>query len=90
MADVPGAAVGVLVALVATSWGVLAQQQRRVDDNALKNASKTPNEWLTYGLDYGETRYSTLEQIDTTNVSRLGPPGLLKSDRAAAGRKPLR
>ena len=34
--------VGVLSALVTMSWGVLAQQ-RRVDDSALKNASKTPN-----------------------------------------------
>src|SRR5580765_4615291 len=60
-------------ALILTTWGALAQQPlTRVDDNALKNASSTPDRWLTYGLDYSETRYSTLKQIDTTNVSRLG------------------
>ena len=61
-------------ALIVTTWGAMAQQQppTRVDDNALKNASKTPDRWLTYGLDYAETRYSALKQIDTTNVSRLG------------------
>ena len=65
------AAVG---ALIVTTWAAVAQQQplTRVDDNALKNASSTPNNWLTYGLDYAETRYSALKQIDTTNVSRLG------------------
>jgi quinohemoprotein ethanol dehydrogenase len=64
------AAVG---ALIVTTWGAMAQQPlTRVDDNALKNASSTPDRWLTYGLDYAETRYSTLKQLDTTNVSRLG------------------
>ena len=30
------------------------------------------NEWLTYGHDYAETRFSTMNQINDTNVSRLG------------------
>ena len=47
-------------------------QNRRIDENALKNAGKTGEEWLTYGLDMAETRYSPLKQIDATNVSRLG------------------
>src|SRR5690606_19722663 len=29
-------------------------------------------DWLTYGRDYAETRYSPLDQIDTGNVARLG------------------
>src|SRR5580658_8627624 len=29
-------------------------------------------EWLTYGLTQGETRYSTLDQINAGNVKRLG------------------
>jgi len=49
-----------------------AQQARRVDDLALKNAGKTGEEWLTYGLTPGETRYSPLKQIGVSNVSRLG------------------
>src|SRR6516164_4722752 len=50
----------------------LGQQARRVDDLALRNSGKTGEEWLTYGLTPGETRYSPLKQIDTGNVSRLG------------------
>ena len=51
-----------------------AQQSpgRRVDDAALRNAGASGEEWLTYGLDPGEKRYSPLTQIDATNVTRLG------------------
>jgi len=48
-------------------------QAHRIDDAALKNAGKSGDEWLSYGLDQGETRYSSLNQINTSNVSRLGP-----------------
>lgn len=47
-------------------------QAHRIDDAALKNAGKSGDEWLTYGLDQGETRYSPLNQINTSNVTRLG------------------
>jgi quinohemoprotein ethanol dehydrogenase len=33
---------------------------------------KPGDEWTSYGLTPGETRYSPLHQIDTTNVGRLG------------------
>src|SRR5213593_1716048 len=59
---------GILLAM----WSAVAQQTRRLDDVALRNAGRTGEEWLTYGLTPGETRYSPLKQIDTTNVSRLG------------------
>ncbi len=46
--------------------------QTPINDATLKSAGKSGSEWLTYGLTQGETRYSTLNQINTTNVSRLG------------------
>ena len=49
----------------------LAQQTRQPDSNALKNAAQS-HEWLTYGGNYAETRFSPLRQIDASNVSRLG------------------
>src|SRR5438067_1491603 len=61
-----------LVGLLLATWIAAGQQVRRVDDPALRNAGKTGEEWLTYGLTPGETRYSPLKQIDTSNVSRLG------------------
>jgi PQQ-dependent dehydrogenase (methanol/ethanol family) len=61
-----------LAGFAMATWVVLGQQIRKVDDAALRNAGKTGEDWLTYGLTPGETRYSPLKQIDTTNVSRLG------------------
>jgi quinohemoprotein ethanol dehydrogenase len=59
--------------LVGSAFYAAAQQSKRVDDVALKAASKGGgDEWLTYGLSPGETRYSTLNQINAGNVSRLG------------------
>src|SRR5215468_7633640 len=59
-----------LAAIVFMTATVAAWQTKRVDKNALKNADKS-TEWLTYGHSYSEQRYSTLKQIDTTNVGRL-------------------
>src|SRR3982750_3913579 len=53
-------------------WAAPGQQARRIDDAVLRNAGKTGEEWPSYGLTPGETRYSPLKQIDTSNVSRLG------------------
>jgi quinohemoprotein ethanol dehydrogenase len=58
--------------ILATSLLVAGLQNRRIDENALKNAGRTGEEWLTYGLNYAETRYSPLKQIDASNVHRLG------------------
>ena len=60
-----------IAGLLLATWVVFGQV-RKVDDLALKNAGKTGEEWLTYGLTPGETRYSPLKQLDTNNVSRLG------------------
>ena len=60
-----------ILGLLLATWIATGQQVRRIDDLALKNAGKT-EDWLTYGLTPGEIRYSSLKQIDATNVSRLG------------------
>jgi quinohemoprotein ethanol dehydrogenase len=59
-----------LVGLAASSAS--AQQAYRVDDKALLNAGKTGDEWLMAGGNYSQTRYSSLKQIDASNVGRLG------------------
>src|SRR5580698_4998011 len=61
-----------LVCRTGAAWGeVIGHQGKPVDDTVLKNAGKTGTEWLSYGLTPGETRYSPLNQINTSNVSRL-------------------
>ncbi|HXW62637.1 MAG TPA: PQQ-dependent dehydrogenase, methanol/ethanol family [Candidatus Acidoferrales bacterium] len=61
----------VLVLAVGATTAV-AQRSGLVDDSALVNAGKNANEWLMNGRDYTEQRYSPLNQIDASNVSRLG------------------
>jgi quinohemoprotein ethanol dehydrogenase len=54
------------------AWLLVAQQPRRVDDALLKTGSKTGDEWVSYGVNWSEQRYSPLSQINASNVSRLG------------------
>jgi quinohemoprotein ethanol dehydrogenase len=43
-----------------------------IDDNRLINADKTTGDWLSYGRNYAEDRYSSLEQINKNNIKNLG------------------
>src|SRR5579862_1967277 len=45
--------------------------QTPVSSERLINAAKEPNNWLTYSGGYFSQRYSTLNQIDPTNVRNL-------------------
>ena len=43
-----------------------------VDGASIKANTATSNDWPTIGLDYAETRFSKLNQINTDNVKNLG------------------
>src|SRR5919106_2162704 len=63
----------VMAGLVAIAAAIVsAQQSRRIDDASLKRAGQGGDDWLTYGLNLAETRYSPLAEINTANVHRLG------------------
>jgi quinohemoprotein ethanol dehydrogenase len=49
-----------------------AQTLTPVTNADLVNAADNASEWLSYGRDYGETRYSPLNQINFSNVAELG------------------
>jgi quinohemoprotein ethanol dehydrogenase len=80
------AVLAVLITAVGLSAVMFAQQNRATNTAANVGANVTndvlrragtatdplPGEWLSYGRTQGETRYSTLKQIDTTNAKRLG------------------
>jgi quinohemoprotein ethanol dehydrogenase len=57
---------------LAATWIMLGQQPRKIDDEALRNAARTGDEWISYNLGWSEQRYSALNQIDARNVNRLG------------------
>jgi glucose dehydrogenase len=44
-----------------------------VDDARLRAASNATTDWLTYGHNYDNQRFSTLQQINRNNVARLAP-----------------
>jgi quinohemoprotein ethanol dehydrogenase len=44
-----------------------------IDTAAIKANAATTKDWLNYGLDYGDTRFSKLNQINTENIKNLGP-----------------
>ena len=60
-----------LLAIAAISIAT-AQTSRPVDDAALKDAGRNGDEWLSYNGNWSEQRYSPLNQINASNVSRLG------------------
>jgi len=64
--------IAVVALTVAGAWVGLAQQPRRVNDDLLKTGSKSGDEWVSYGVNWAEQRFSPLKEIDATNVSRLG------------------
>src|SRR5579863_6546975 len=50
----------------------LGAQDAKVLNNVGTSHDALPGDWLSYGRSLGETRYSPLNLIDTSNVSRLG------------------
>ena len=77
-----------ILAILAISVAVLAQQGKKIDDNALKNAAKNKEEWISYNRDWSETRYSPLDQINATNVSKLGLAWSLDIPNVGTGNPP--
>src|SRR5271154_658269 len=75
----------ILLVTVLSAFAAVGQQPKRVDENALKNAAKNGDEWLTYGRDYAETHYSPLTQINTSNVNRLGLSWSWETDAREGG-----
>ena len=62
-----------VLGFVTNSAFAQAQRPTKVDDAALRNAAQGKGEdWLSYGFTPQETRYTPLNQINASNVSRLG------------------
>jgi quinohemoprotein ethanol dehydrogenase len=66
---------GALLAIAAVSIITIAgcgHHAQVVDDAALQNADSDSANWITYGRNYSEQRFSPLKQIDEQSVGRLG------------------
>jgi alcohol dehydrogenase (cytochrome c) len=58
-------------------WNMTASAQ--VTYERVWNASQEPQNWLTYSGDYKSWRYSTLDQINASNVGRLATQWVFQS-----------
>jgi glucose dehydrogenase len=54
-----------------------------VDDARLSAAAERSSDWLTYGRDYGQQRFSPLEQINARTVTKLVPRWIYQTGTAA-------
>ena len=61
----------------------LGAQAAGIDDARLLSAASDNANWLTYGRDYGNQRFSPLTQINASNVKRLTPRWIFQSGVAA-------
>lgn len=50
-----------------------------VDDKRLQNAQDDARNWITYGRDYSNQRFSPLAQINTATVAKLAPAWSFKT-----------
>jgi len=64
---------GLLAALIVSiSTLAFGQGAARVDGASMRANAAATRDWPSYGLDYAETRFSKLRQIDAGNVKQLG------------------
>ncbi|MEN7537914.1 PQQ-dependent dehydrogenase, methanol/ethanol family [Aurantiacibacter flavus] len=66
------AASGAVLALALAACSATDEDAGGVTTEMLLDAASDNSEWLTYGRDYAEQRYSPLDQINLDNVSELG------------------
>jgi len=72
----PSIALALLLSTSAYAEEITSDQIKKVTSSintqAIIDNDKTDKNWLNYGLNYSETRYSSLNQITTDNISELG------------------
>ena len=67
-----GGTAALLLSLVALLTAQQAPAPRPVDDAALAKPEARNQDWLSYGRDYYEQRFSPLDQISDANAAKLG------------------
>jgi PQQ-dependent dehydrogenase (methanol/ethanol family) len=64
---------GFCVVFLGCAAGIaVAQQPRKIDDQALRDAPRLADDWLSYNMGWSEQRFSQLNQITSQNVNRMG------------------
>src|SRR5688572_25376406 len=58
--------------VITMTWVAIGQSPKRISENELRDAAKSKEDWISYNRDWAETRFSPLDQINATNVGKLG------------------
>ena len=77
-----------LATLLVIALSVASTAAAQVTPDRLVNASREPQQWLTYSGSYDGTRYTALDQIN--GVDRIGAIGHVAEDRHAQAYAPQR
>lgn len=79
----PLSSLRLLTAVVLAVAMFSAARSQTVDDKRLKSAAESRGDWLNYGRDYGQQRFSPLEQINADTAKRLVPKWIYQTGSAA-------
>jgi alcohol dehydrogenase (cytochrome c) len=72
------------VGFVAAALAVAPALPAQVSYERLENAAREPASWLTYSGNYASHRFSALDEIDGSNVSRLRPVWIYQTSSGGA------
>lgn len=72
-----------MAVLLVLALQVQAARSADIDDQRLTSAAANRTEWLSYGRDYGQQRFSPLDLINTKTVKRLVPKWIYQTGAAA-------
>lgn len=71
------------LSIVSLLWMASAAWPGEIDDGMLKAAASNRSDWLSYGRDYGQQRFSPLDAINPKSIGRLVPKWIYQTGSAA-------
>ena len=80
-----------LITLVSLSLSTFVDANERLDitGERLHGAANDASNWLTFGHDYSNQRFSSLDSINTKNVRNLVPKWIFQSGKKVRSRHNL-
>jgi len=78
---------GATFVLLTIAACVVPSARAQVTPQRLQDSAKEPQNWLMYSGDYAGRRFSTLEQINTSNAAMLVPSGFIRRWRAGNSKR---
>ena len=71
-----------LATVLILCWASIAQSVS-IDDERLENLANEPTQWITFGRDLSQQRFSPLSQINKHTIARLSPTWIFQTGEKA-------